>query len=855
MRHTPAAPATPRGYLARLLEGLVTLQLHRPWRVLLGSLAFALLGAGLSTRLELRTRFDQLLPDNSASVRELHRVARETEQRGQIFVFLQGERPASLRAFADALVPRLEALGPPWVASAASGVHAARSFLLPRAGMFADLDELERLDAALGERWDWEVGAALGVNLSDEPPRIDVDELLASTPSRELEGRFPDGYFQAPDGKAVVVVVRTGIAGDDLDNAETALERVKGRVADFQRASDQTGVRVGYAGDLVTSLSEYGAMSRDIVGVGTLGVSLVLLAVLLFFMRLRALFVLGLAIGSGLCWTFGLAALAIGQLNLASGFLTTLVAGNSINHGIIFTARLFQEQRSGKSLGDALMTAHRETTPATFTAALAAVAAYASLAVSSFPMLRHFAAIGAAGMFLCWLATLLVVPAALVVFERARPLCKEAGGLVARLRRSRLALERPFVHVVARFPGAITVLGVALTLGGFVASLGYLRAWPTERDMRRLQNDLGQASELYRASHRCAEILGAEIESSMLVLADRPDQIPSLKRALEARRDAAPAGQEPFEAVHTLFDFVPAGQAEKLPILRSIRERLLRLMPRLEPDVVQRVEPLVPPADLAPFTSADLPEDVARPFTDKHGVRGRIALIEPTAGHSDSDLDYLTRWVDGFRETRLPNGEVIRGSGRAVIFADILSEVQAATPRALALSLAATTLVVALLFGAVQGTALVVAPLCAGLCWLGLFMSVAGVRLNFLNFIALPITFGIAVDYSVNLLRRLHFEPRHGVLAALSASGGPVALSSLTTLLGYLVLLGSINQAIRSLGLLCVVGEVACLLAAILLLPAALVCQERRARGRRVREPPRGVASHSASERAAEHPL
>jgi len=39
------------------------------------------------------------------------------------------------------------------------------------------------------------------------------------------------------------------------------------------------GVKVGYAGDLVTGLGEYGAVKQDLVQVGVLGVGLVLLVI------------------------------------------------------------------------------------------------------------------------------------------------------------------------------------------------------------------------------------------------------------------------------------------------------------------------------------------------------------------------------------------------------------------------------------------------------------------------------------------------------------------------------------------------------------------------------------------------
>ena len=106
--------------------------------------------------------------------------------------------------------------------------------------------------------------------------------------------------------------------------------------------------------------------------------------------------------------------------------------------------------------------------------------------------------------------------------------------------------------------------------------------------------------------------------------------------------------------------------------------------------------------------------------------------------------------------------------------------------------------------------------------------SLLKVKLNFLNFIALPITFGIGVDYAVNIVQRYAREGAGGALAAVRETGGAVVLCSLTTTLGYLALVRSMNFAVRSLGVAAVVGEVTCLLAAVLVLPAALVWMDGR---------------------------
>jgi predicted RND superfamily exporter protein len=52
--------------------------------------------------------------------------------------------------------------------------------------------------------------------------------------------------------------------------------------------------------------------------------------------------------------------------------------------------------------------------------------------------------------------------------------------------------------------------------------------------------------------------------------------------------------------------------------------------------------------------------------------------------------------------------------------------------------------------------------------------------------------------------------------------GGPVALCSLTTILGYGALVFADNMALQSFGRYAMAGEFSCILAALLVLPAAL---------------------------------
>jgi uncharacterized protein len=100
--------------------------------------------------------------------------------------------------------------------------------------------------------------------------------------------------------------------------------------------------------------------------------------------------------------------------------------------------------------------------------------------------------------------------------------------------------------------------------------------------------------------------------------------------------------------------------------------------------------------------------------------------------------------------------------------------------------------------------------------------TVTGQRVNALNFVAFPITFGIGAEYAMNILQRL--RETNGAVdtgLAIQRTGRAVALCSLTTVIGYGSLLLAQNQALFSFGVLAVLGEITCLTAAVIALPAA----------------------------------
>jgi predicted RND superfamily exporter protein len=66
------------------------------------------------------------------------------------------------------------------------------------------------------------------------------------------------------------------------------------------------------------------------------------------------------------------------------------------------------------------------------------------------------------------------------------------------------------------------------------------------------------------------------------------------------------------------------------------------------------------------------------------------------------------------------------------------------------------------------------------------------------------------------------------MIRAIGSTGAAVALCSWTTIVGYGSLLAASSRALKGFGMMAILGEISCLAAALLALPAFILWRERR---------------------------
>jgi predicted RND superfamily exporter protein len=298
----------------------------------------------------------------------------------------------------------------------------------------------------------------------------------------------------------------------------------------------------------------------------------------------------------------------------------------------------------------------------------------------------------------------------------------------------------------------------------------------------------------------------------------------------------------PFASLSVIEDVYPAHQERKEAILNELNRLLTpKVRESLSKDEAALVRDFLPSPMPAPFPMAALPPAILKGYQETDGRLQTVLQVFPRLNPAGSTEEAHGTWngEEVIRYTALLR-EAIRKSGvRAVILgqnpisADMLEAIEKDGPKATLFAFLAVSLLVVLLFPRWSQAAPMLLSLVLGILWMVGVIGALRWRINFLNFIALPITFGIGVDYSVNIFGRLYRDRKSGmgadVIQVIRETGGAVVLCSLTTTIGYGSLLLSGSQAFVSFGKLAVTGELTCVSAAVLSLPSLWLLLERKA--------------------------
>ncbi|QXD13711.1 MMPL family transporter [Rhodocaloribacter litoris] len=822
------------------LRPFIRIVVRRAGFVLALAVGLSALGLFFARNLSIDTDLANLVPEDYPSVQALERLKETVGAESEAAVAIESPSFEANRAFAEAFIPRALALkGEAYPEPYFSRVDYRNdvTFLENNALYFATPEELDRLETYLREKVE-------EAKLEANPFYFDLeeeDEAEPDTVAAELRAVYNEivakEYPISDDSTTMVLRFYPTGAQTDIGFLEDMYRDLERLVREMDPASYHPEMKVTLAGRLYRQLTEVRTLERDVTRSFGAGVSAVLLLVVLYFFykgyRARAgktfsgrillaelartpvmALVIGVPLLMSLSWTFGVAYLAFGKLNLMTSTLGLVLFGLGIDFGIHFYARYTEERAHGHGVSEAAEITFTSTGQAITVGALTTALGLYVLVVADFKGFSEFGFISGTGIVLALVAMLVVMPALIAVFERRRLLNLEttvdgAGAPAGGTR---------------RFPAARGI--VLASLAAVVAALVFLPRVGFEYDFGKLEPEYTEYNARRDVVRRVYE--PSPYRNPAYIVADAPEEVPAVVAALREKmaQDTLSPTIGRVESLQDRFPMTPAAQQARLDRIAEIRALLEDpfLQAEDDPDLARLRRAA---QTRTPIGLDQVPDFLKRRFSSKTGEIGNFVIIYPSVGLADGRNSIA--FSDDVGTVRTEDGRVYHAGSTSLVAADMLRLMQAEAPYMVAATFVIVALLMWLNFGTLRWAALALLPLIVGVLWMLLLVEIFGFKLNFYNIIVLPAILGIGNDAGVHLVHRYREEGPGSIWRVLRSSGEHVAMASITTMMGFAGPLLSFHPGLRSIGELAVLGIGATLAAALLFLPALLQWLEDRA--------------------------
>ncbi len=664
-----------------------------------------------------------------------------------------------------------------------------------------------------------------------------------------------EGYNAFANGRMFLLLVHPRGPGDGPSPHEATVAKLRRILAEV--AQQNPDVRISLTGEPVLDLDEMLQSQRDATWATLL--TLVLIGLLFAFSfheiwrPVLATVCLMLIVALSMGW----ATLAVGHLNLITVTFAVMILGLSVDLGIQIIARYEEELARGVERCAAMRAAIEQTGPSIITAALTNAAAFLAMGLSGFRGVIELGVIAAGGMVLALGVMLFVLPA-LIIAVRPRQESTFIPARVAARWFGRQLHRHPWL-IVALCTIVTGVAGWGMTRVRFdynVLNLQSRGLESVEVEKRLLgsdahstifaavvASDLAETRRLHAALEQhtneiisvasIAPLLPEQQEEKAAIIRqiqarlDRPkfalsaeslnfDELTGVLRSLELRaRDLArdAAGHSQWAA---LTDALRQARTRLAAATPAMIAQLSAYERRFFADLEAQLAMMATQVTDRPMTLADVPPELRSMLMNKDGTK---FLLRVFPRENIWDREPLVRFVRAV-QTVAP-----QATGTPLGIYEFVDILQKGYLKAAAWAFVVIVILVALDFRHAGAAALTMLPLVVGALWMVGALGVLGIPLNPANIMTLPLIVGIGVAYGIYVMQRYREDHDSSVFG--KSTGRAVVLSGLTTVVGFGSLMIGKHQGIFTLGLVMSVGVLACLIAALLLLPALLEIARR----------------------------
>lgn len=697
------------------------------------------------------------------------------------------------------------------------------------------------------------------------------DSLLARPPQQQDLLAEPQ-YFFSGDGTLAFLLVRPVKDAESFTPALRSVRALRELVLEVQpKFAD---LQFGLTGMPVLETDEMEASQRDSNIAGWLAFGGVALLYLVVYRGFRYPFLTVAALMAGTFWAMGWLTITVGHLNILSSAFAVMLIGMG-DYGVLIVTHYEDERKSGREVLSAIEHATAAVGPSIVTAAIGTALAFFAAMLADFTAVAELGWIAGCGVLLCALACFTVLPTLLMLTDRRRT--PSGLAIITADGERRHSPNKTAIHNAAWLPSlarrprwvlagglaALVVLAVFSGRVGYDHNLLHMQAEGLDSvrwEQRLIDRTAGASWCAASLANTPAEALALKaryeqlpevsrvVEVASLVPADQERKLEQLADIQKRLRGLPTRGSAITPLAYSARDLVrevnfligalgPQAPLSPQPILEKLLRSLTELRDhaanvnsalvqqrlddfgrRLAGDLLEDLHRLRDVSTPNPIALADLPQALRERFVGQSGKW----LVQAYARDGLWDIGPLEHFVN---QTRTVDPEA---TGKPFGTLEGLKAMQQGFARAGIYALLVIVVVLWADFRTVRHTLMALAPLASGaVITLGV-MGLLGVPLNPANMIGLPLIVGVGVDNGVHVLHDYRGRGRKRSYLLAATTGKGIAVSALTTALGFGTLMVARHKGLAGLGLVLTLGVLGCMVAALVVLPAALRLASKR---------------------------
>ncbi len=400
----------------RVISRWISFSAKHPYLPLMALIGLTLVAWPILRQLRLDTDFKKLLPRSYERVREMDRAVAKAGDTGYFSVTVETDDIDVGVQFIRDIATQVSSFSEIRTVDFENPVD----FLRTNRFLLVPLNDLQRIHRAIKEK-KWEKNPFF-FDLEDDSDASSSDpDTGAIEEAKEAYRKLAklSRYHVSPDQRYASMQIRPKLSVTRIADTKKLYDKITEVVDRVKSSRDYPGIKdIWVEGSLFDKIEEYSVIMHDILSTAWVSAVLVIAILLLSFRNPLMVLLLLVPLLCAIVWSFAIAALTVGYLNLISGMLFVVMLGLGIDHGVHLMKRYIEEKQAGRTLDEALRLSFRETGVAILGGGLTTALGFLLMLVTDFKGFSHFGLIAGIAMVLILVAYFLSLPAIVFLFDR-----------------------------------------------------------------------------------------------------------------------------------------------------------------------------------------------------------------------------------------------------------------------------------------------------------------------------------------------------------------------------------------------------------------------------------------------------